>query len=484
MNPSVCHSARALARLSLSVLLCVLLAPALLAQGPGPGPDPDPVQRELPTLSGFSVVPFDFSPPGARSLGMGGTFIALADDATAAEANPAGLTQLSRPEVSIHGRHSEMEIETLDINAFTALDQLNRERTFPGRLMPASTVGNAFASDTRVRFEPEVDEVSFASYVKPYDTYTFSVFYQRGTDFAGAERFQAYDDSVMDFYQARQEIAVRLENFGVSAAFEAGDELSVGFTVRYSTINARAFQDLRIDYGADIERGALPAGSSLEQVQALGILDQRILREDYDDTQGDITFAVGLLWKPSRFFSMGLVYKQGGDFRVDGQALDFGCLDRTPAPGTTCEPGTGQLTNVNQRFEVPDFLGLGFALHLSDRFKIALDFDAIEYSELNPVLSPNDIEEVRRELEPIDDVVEVHFGIEYISFLGRRNVPFTLRAGVYTDPDHDGIKEIDSDDTIYTLGFGTVFMERFQVDVAASSSDRTKSGILSMVYRF
>jgi hypothetical protein len=415
---------------------------------------------------------------------MGGTFIALADDATAAEANPAGLTQLSRPEISIHGRHSEIEIDTLDINAFTALVQLNGERTFPSRLLPASRVGNAFATDTRILFEPEVDEVSFASYVKPYDTYTFSVFYQRATDFAGADRFEAYDDSVMDFYQARQEIAVRLENFGVSAAFKAGDELSVGFTVRYSTIDARAFQDLRIDYGADIELGALAPGSSLEQVRALGILDQRILREDYEDTDGDITFAAGLLWKPSRHFSMGLVYKDGGNFQVEGQALDFGCLDATPGPGATCEPGAGQRSNVNQRFEVPDFLGLGFALHLTDRTKIALDFDAIEYSEINPVLSPNDIEEVRRELEPIDDAVEVHFGIEHIFLLGRRNVPFTVRTGVYTDPDHDGIDAIDSDDTIYTLGFGTVFRERFQVDVAAASSDRTKSAILSMVYRF
>ena len=48
---------------------------------------------------------FDFSKPGARSLGFGGAFAALADDATAAFANPAGLVQLSRSEVSIEGRN-------------------------------------------------------------------------------------------------------------------------------------------------------------------------------------------------------------------------------------------------------------------------------------------------------------------------------------------------------------------------------------------
>ena len=48
---------------------------------------------------------FSLANPGARSLGLGGAFLALADDATAAFANPAGLVQLAEPEVSIEGRH-------------------------------------------------------------------------------------------------------------------------------------------------------------------------------------------------------------------------------------------------------------------------------------------------------------------------------------------------------------------------------------------
>ena len=47
---------------------------------------------------------FSFSNPGARSLGLGGAFAALADDATAAFANPAGLVQLLRPEISAERR--------------------------------------------------------------------------------------------------------------------------------------------------------------------------------------------------------------------------------------------------------------------------------------------------------------------------------------------------------------------------------------------
>jgi hypothetical protein len=47
---------------------------------------------------------FSFSNPGARSMGLGGAFVALADDATAAFANPAGLVQLVRPEISLELR--------------------------------------------------------------------------------------------------------------------------------------------------------------------------------------------------------------------------------------------------------------------------------------------------------------------------------------------------------------------------------------------
>ena len=50
-------------------------------------------------------IPSSFNPlgSGARALGMGGAFIAVADDATAASWNPGGLIQLERPEMSIVG---------------------------------------------------------------------------------------------------------------------------------------------------------------------------------------------------------------------------------------------------------------------------------------------------------------------------------------------------------------------------------------------
>ncbi len=49
---------------------------------------------------------------GARALGMGGAFIAIADDATAASWNPAGLAWLVRPEMSVVYDYSTGEYDT------------------------------------------------------------------------------------------------------------------------------------------------------------------------------------------------------------------------------------------------------------------------------------------------------------------------------------------------------------------------------------
>ena len=49
-------------------------------------------------------IDFNLQGAGARAAGMGGAFIGIADDATAVSWNPAGLTQLEKPEISFVGR--------------------------------------------------------------------------------------------------------------------------------------------------------------------------------------------------------------------------------------------------------------------------------------------------------------------------------------------------------------------------------------------
>src|SRR5881394_4680018 len=75
----------------LLIAICALSTVPLAAQN-----------TDIESLAGLQ---FNFGNPGARSLGMGGAFLGLADDASAAEANPAGLTILRKPEISVEGRN-------------------------------------------------------------------------------------------------------------------------------------------------------------------------------------------------------------------------------------------------------------------------------------------------------------------------------------------------------------------------------------------
>src|SRR5262245_26377456 len=73
----------------------------------------------------FRIFQFSFVNPGARAGALGGAFIGLADDATAAEANPAGLTILTKPEVSVEYRHTKFDSTRL--NVFNSLPGISSQ---------------------------------------------------------------------------------------------------------------------------------------------------------------------------------------------------------------------------------------------------------------------------------------------------------------------------------------------------------------------
>ena len=61
-------------------------------------------QLDFEASSGVTTLQFNFTNPGARSLGLAGALTGAGDDATGAWTNPAGLTHLTRPEVGVELR--------------------------------------------------------------------------------------------------------------------------------------------------------------------------------------------------------------------------------------------------------------------------------------------------------------------------------------------------------------------------------------------
>jgi long-subunit fatty acid transport protein len=116
-------------RFNLPVLAVALMSPSFLRAAPvvipipggipivvdisHAGPTGQLVEPDPPSDTGFRP-PTIFAAPlpvgsGARALGQAGAFTAVADDATAASWNPAGLVQLEQPEVSAVYRFSARE---------------------------------------------------------------------------------------------------------------------------------------------------------------------------------------------------------------------------------------------------------------------------------------------------------------------------------------------------------------------------------------
>src|SRR5229473_7134298 len=70
----------------------------------------------------FPQFQWNFSTPGARANAMGRTFVGMADDATAVVTNPAGLISLTKPQVYVEYKNTDVKVDRLAaIDSLTTL---------------------------------------------------------------------------------------------------------------------------------------------------------------------------------------------------------------------------------------------------------------------------------------------------------------------------------------------------------------------------
>jgi hypothetical protein len=346
---------------------------------------------------------------GARAYGMGGAFLARADDATAASWNPAGLSYLRQPEVSVVGA----------LNAFDISRGLDTD-TFRGHT------------------------VDFAAFTWPVALGStrgaVQLSYQRAVSFDGRRTISAYQSGALDSRDLIQS--------------------NGGFDVVALGTGLRLTRSLRAGFTAN--RWV----SGYDQTLQRTFYSERShpYREFYTKFQPQgWSFNLGLMWSPIESLNVGAVYKT--PFRADvklakTRADSWGTLDNI------VDVTTNAFTSLAVQLDFPASCGLGLSWRPRDTLTLSADFTLTRWSQaqifdyfdlrytdrslngiaavkppptLYPVLQYPGLTAVPTSSDPRDparlaaqrDKQELRAGVEWVLIKGRWKVP--LRTGYFSD---------------------------------------------------
>ena len=409
----------------------------------------------------LTSIEFSFSNPGARSLGFGGAFVALADDATAAFANPAGLVQLSRPEVSLEGRSwSYSSPYTAGGRAFGT---------------PTGLGIDTVAGPLRVTSEYDVSGLSYASFVYPRGRWSFAVYHHQLQDFELTQEIQGIFTPGPVAGAQRGPIELGYFDFEIAStalavAHRFGDRLSLGLSL------AR-FEPTAGFAGAEFE----PDDDSLEAYFALAsfLPDRQVHAVDAEMGGSDLGLAVGVLYGLTPRWRLGGVYREGADFQL--------AVSRIAGPASGETPGEVTVSGFSP-WSFPDVFALGACYRSANgRWTGSFEWTRVEYSTVLDSLDPP----LRTPDDRIDDADELHVGGEYAFFLGRSVL--AIRLGAWHDPDHQQRNESSAysraelprgDDELHlAAGFGVAF-DDLQIDLGIDLSRLRDTASVSLIYSF
>ena len=437
------------------------------------------------------------SNPGARSLGMGGAFTALADDATAAHANPAGLTQLDRFDILLEGRNWGYSEEFLD-GGTVSLSGSDLDLT------------GALSDEA----EDSTNGVSFGSIFYAFDRWAIGGFRHELVNLENEIMSDgvALPTGFVNPLSARMDLDI--ESYGVSAAVklyenaEKRRSMSLGGTLTFSQFEL-ASRTERLDNLRGLEDPTNPAS---EDAPAAGLVDADTVCCQFEnrgdvrffETQlgddDDISFNVGLLWR-ARNYSVGAVFRRGAEFRFVGNSYERLVNGQT---GERAFPSRGPWDGV---FKVPDVWGVGLVVRPGEHWILSAEWDYVEHSELldeNLDITGKDENVSGTGCAPgtvfpcqglvggardfqLSNGSEFRVGFEYST--ATKNKTYFFRGGAWSDPDHEiqyrgpltdqRALFLPGDDEIHgSAGFGFRFA-MFQLDVGLDLSERVKTASIS-----
>jgi len=361
------------------------------------------VQAQTPSQGAFfrlveqSRTAFTVQGDGARAMGTGGAFIAIADDSTAVSYNPAGLAQLLKAEGSLVVQGQSRDL------SFTGV-------TGQG---PSSTTSfeDTHNQDRHVR-------PSFASFTIPWKRdglNTVVLFsYQRLFDFAF--------DSSMNYL-------AKASGGSTTQAIAQGIHQTGGVDLYSMAIGAELSQ--RILVGA-----ALNAWHGHWNFQSTSSLQTSGISESFDSSLAQessfrgLNFNAGVIWR-SDWVNVGAVYRS--PFQATYTYIDnYTYIDTSSGlPRTEASPSTS--TEVKW----PSTLGWGIGLHLGSRVQVTTDWSETKWSKATysgPNGSLDRSNWFDYQINTVTpDVRDIHAGVECI-LLDNETVVLPLRLGVFKEP--------------------------------------------------
>jgi hypothetical protein len=386
---------------------------------------------------------------GARAAGMGNAFVAVADDGTAASWNPAGLSQLRAPELSVV--HS-VAWRDLFLEGYRTRD---RSALFTSLKTPNTAADLEFASAA----------VPFTVAGRPV---TVQVGWRRLFQISG--RVQGDTRRVPVSPASRPESLIRFDNNSQGSV----DLWSVAGAVRVTS-------RLSVGWSSDFYRGEWETRQNVSE--APGVLGST----DFIATQetnaiGDRTLNLGLLLAyPS--VRVGVVYH--GPLRSVFEAA-------SSTRSSLAEPADANLgRDDGGELRFPRSVGVGVAWLPRPLVRLALDVTYDEWTQFQVrVARPGEPEVVQSgldglppELSATRNTVTVNAGLEKLFPVRGRYVP--LRMGFIHEPqgERDPWLRQDSNQMVLTAGTG-LNSNSVKLDIAVEHrwGDLRESQDLSPVY--
>jgi long-subunit fatty acid transport protein len=367
---------------------------------------------------------------GARATGMGGAFIGVADDATAASWNPAGLIQLEKPEISV----------------VYSYFQRTQSYTSPGH----REMENENTMDS--------NGINYASVALPFVLFNrnmiISLNYQRLYEMNKDVKFKYFREA--PGYQSVENVEFIQDGFlyalSPAMAVQVTPELSLGATIN--------FWDN--DLGTN---GWVKEQRSLETGTLFGIFpfERRIVQSETVSFKGT-NFHFGFLWAINGSLTLGGVYKTPFNADVEKKKSFFESTDYPTIPPPNHSEFSVETTEY-PIMRMPPAYGLGLSYRHSDSLTVAFDVYWTEWSrfvtregdnnEKNP-LTGADINDGR-----LKDTIQVRTGTEYLFIQDNYVVP--VRFGLLYDPD----PATGHLDDYFGFSFGTGFASgRMVLDAA------------------